>query len=91
MSTYVYVDGKRIKIQPGCYNPTGNPKRVYRPDSQRMVEPVAELNRLNAELHLLREHANYLAAEVNDDWEKGRISIDTKNAADAWEKLNVPD
>ena len=34
---------------------------------------------------------NYLAAEAENDWNKGRVSIDTKTAIEAWkalEKLN---
>jgi hypothetical protein len=48
------------------------------------VESHKEIVALKAEVERLLEAGNYLAVEVEDAWQKGRISIDTKNAAANW-------
>ena len=45
------------------------------------ADAADEIERLAAENEQLRSTAAYLVAEVESDWEKGRISVDAYHAA----------
>jgi len=49
-------------------------------------EKIAELER---RLEKMQQAGDYMVAEIKEDWELGRISIDTKTAAEAWERLET--
>jgi predicted xylose isomerase-like sugar epimerase len=48
-------------------------------------EEIEELNTKLKRLRAMLEKANYLSAEVKEAWERERISIDTVNAAIAFD------